>query len=186
MSSDNPIPRNAQGRIAEGNTGRRPGSKNKVPRLSGVLALNSRRKQAEQAAAIMASAGQEHLKEVVDALAETAKNGNPEACANFIRLCCQPVPRVLILGAEELSRLPPDVRLVEANRRMAEGLLDIASAQAIVAGARAELDVGFVRIFRMLMTDMNAGRVGITDVIKALSDALSSYQPLTIEHEEVK
>jgi hypothetical protein len=119
-------------------------------------------------------AGSPHVREIVESLAERAKDGDTAAAGLLLRHVAPPAPRSVIRRASHLADLPPDVRMREIAKLAAEGQITVEHAQALSAFARQEMETSILAPIRAVLLAIKTG----TDPSIAISRLVAAAEEI--------
>jgi hypothetical protein len=134
-------------------------------------------KQIETASEAAAEAGTKHVADIIETLAQAAKDGDVGAASLVLRHVAPPSLRSVIRRAEHLADLPPDLRMREIAALAARGEISVEHATALMSLARAELETSVLQPLRAAIKALRAGE-GTDRVLQRLMLALEELPQL--------
>lgn len=147
-------------------------------KLQEVIGAALRAKLFRDANAAVQNAGVKHVPAVVEKLAQHAlseETGSHQAAAQFLKIVAPQLPRQFIAGAERLVGMLPEDRLPAISALLASGEIDISSAAALTATAKAECEFSFVRPLRNALGRLDeAAKSGSRAAVESALIGLSS------------
>lgn len=147
-------------------------------KLQEVIGAALRAKLFRDANAAVQNAGVKHVPDVIEKLAKHALSneaGSSQAAAQFLKIVAPQLPRQFIAGAERLVGMSPEDRLPAISALLAAGEIDITSAAALTASAKAECEFSFVRPLRAALGRLDeAAKSGSRAAVEAALIGLSA------------
>lgn len=165
-------------RLIAGNPGRPKGTKDKAPRPT---SWQLEKRVAQMTAQELLNSGLPHVRPVVEALAKHAlgdSNQAPAAAAAFLKAVAPALPARHYVKVPEIAHMLPEVRMSAISALMAEGKLDIAGGQALIAAAKAEVEAGVIAPIRQALDALDRA-VGADETRKAIVALAGTVRRLT-------